>query len=75
MAQDLATGLDSLHLAVTHNRTDIVELLVHKYGADPFVKNLEGNTSFHLCARIGNSGIELLLKANRKIIRDFHYVC
>ena len=49
MNQDLATGLDSLHLAVTYNRTDIVNLLVQRYGADPNVKNNEGINSFHLC--------------------------
>ena len=56
MNQDLATGLDSLHLAVTYNRTDIVNLLVHRYGANPNVKNTEGINSFHLCARAGNNG-------------------
>ena len=56
MGQDLATGIDSLHLAIAYNRSDIVGLLVQKYGADPGVKNLEGNNAFHICARTGNNG-------------------
>jgi ankyrin repeat protein len=56
MARDLATGLDSLHLAVSYNRTDIVRLLVKKYGANPNIKNSDGMNSLHICARNGNSG-------------------
>ena len=66
MGQDLATGLDSLHLAVIYNRLEIVDLLVHKYEADPFIKNMEGNNSFHICARTGNNGIVCIIqKQNR----------
>ena len=61
MGQDLATGLDSLHLAVIYNRLEIVDLLVHKYEADPFIKNMEGNNSFHICARTGNNGIVYII--------------
>ena len=61
MGQDLATGLDSLHLAVIYNRLEIVDLLVHKYEADPFIKNMEGNNSLHICARTGNKGIVYII--------------
>ena len=56
MAQDLATGLDSLQLAVDNNRADIVRLLVEKYDANPNLKNYEGCNAVHLCAKNGNRG-------------------
>ena len=56
MARDLATGLDSLHLAVSYNRTNIVRLLIKKYSANPNIKNHEGLNALHICARNGNDG-------------------
>ena len=56
MARDLATGLDSLHLAVDNSRADIVRLLVEKYGANPNLKDYEGCNSIHRCAKNGNRG-------------------
>ena len=61
MARDLATGLDSLHLAVSYNKTDIVRLLVEKYGANPNIKNCDGMNSLHICARNGNTGRTFLI--------------
>ena len=60
VARDLATGLDSLHLAVSYNRTEIVNLLVKKYSANPNVKTNDGRNSFHICARNGRDGKNML---------------
>ena len=60
VARDLATGLDSLHLAVSYNRIEIVNLLVKKYSANPNVKTNDGRNSFHICARNGRDGKNIL---------------
>ena len=74
MGQDLATGLDSLHLAVIYNRLDIVDILVHKYEADPFIKNMEGNNSFHICARTGNNGIVCIIRKQNLNYKAYKYI-
>ena len=56
MSKDLATGLDSLHLAVSYNRTDIVRLLIQKYSANPNITSQDGRNALHICARNGNYG-------------------
>lgn len=57
-----------LHNAVTYGETDIVELLLEK-GANPFIKDSDGETAYDIAMYSGFSDIIKLLKHYMRIYR------
>ncbi|MFP3027986.1 MAG: tetratricopeptide repeat protein [Wolbachia sp.] len=58
-------GNTPLHVAVSKNHQDIVELLLNVSGIDPNIKNNQGDTPLHIAASKGNEELILLLLSKK----------
>jgi len=60
-----------LHVAAKTGNERIIRLLLQK-GADPALRNEEGETPIEIATRFGHSGAEALMRNSASVARDFY---